>query len=174
MALLLSALGTDILRLLVGPEFELSRYIIPFSAFAYVLYGAYSIVASGLGIVGRSPLVATTMAVAAAAAVVLNLALIPPIGIFGAAVSTLASYLLLAVLSGAVSQRHFPVPWRLDRAVAILGVAGALSAAALLGPDHTLWRVGCALAYAPVLVLMRVVVPSEAIAVLRNLLRRGR
>jgi O-antigen/teichoic acid export membrane protein len=174
MALLLSALGTDILRLLVGPEFELSRFIIPFSAFAYVLYGAYSIVASGLGIVGRTPLVATIMAVAAASAVVLNLVLIPLIGIFGAAVSTLASYLLLAVLSGAVSQRHFPVPWRLDRAVAILGVAGALSAAALLGPDHALWRMGCALAYAPTLVLLRVVVPSDAIAVLRSLLRRGR
>jgi O-antigen/teichoic acid export membrane protein len=174
MALLLSALGTDVLRLLVGPEFELSRYIIPFSAFAYVLYGAYSIVASGLGIVGRTPLVATTMAVAAASAIVLNLVLIPVIGIFGAAVSTLASYLLLAVLSGAVSQRHFPVPWRVDRAVAILGVAGALSAAALLGPDHTLWRVGCVLAYAPVLVLMRVVMPSDAVAVLRTLLRRGR
>jgi len=173
MALLLSAMGTDVLRLLVGPEFELSRYVIPFSAFAYVLYGAYAIVASGLGIVGRTSLVATTMAVAAAAAVVLNLVLIPVIGIFGAAVSTLASYLLLAVLSGAVSQRHYPVPWRLGRAVAILAVAGALSTAALLGPDYTLWRVACVLAYAPILVALRIVVPSDAIAVLGGLLRRG-
>jgi O-antigen/teichoic acid export membrane protein len=172
MALLLSALGTDFLRLLVGPEFDLSRYIVPFSAFAYVLYGAYSIVASGLGIVGRTSLVATTMAVAAAAAVVLNVVLIPVIGIFGAAVSTLASYLLLVVLSGGVSQRHYPVPWRLGRAAAILGVAGGLSAAALLGPDHTLWRVGCVLAYAPILVVLRVVVPSDAIAVVGGLLRR--
>lgn len=172
-ALLLSALGTDILRLLVGPEFELSRYIIPFSAFSFVLYGAYTIVASGLGIVGRTPLVATTMAVAAVAAVIFNLALIPVLGIFGAAVSTLASYFLLAVLSGAVSQRHYPVPWRLGRAAIILGVAGVLSAAALLGPDHTLWRIGCVLAYAPILVALRVVVPSDALSVLRSLLRRG-
>jgi O-antigen/teichoic acid export membrane protein len=173
MALLLSALGTDILRLLVGPEFEQSRFVIPFSAFAYVLYGAYAIVSSGLAIVGRSSLVAATMGVAAASAVGLNLVLIPVIGIFGAATSTLASYLLLTVLSGGVSQRHYPVPWRLGRVSAILGVAGALSAAALLGPDHTLWRVGCLLAYAPILVALRVVVPSEARAVLGGLLRRG-
>ena len=72
MALLLSATGDRHPALLVGPEFELSRYIIPFSAFSFVLYGAYTIVTSGLGIVGRTPLVATTMAVAAASAVVFN------------------------------------------------------------------------------------------------------
>ena len=94
------------------------------------------------------------------------------IGIFGAAVSTSASYLLLAVLSGVVSQRHYPVPWQLGRATVVMGVAGALSAAALLGPDHTLWRIGCVLAYPPVLVALRVVVPSDARAALASLLRR--
>ena len=170
-ALLLSAMGTDALRLLVGPEFELSRFIVPFSAFAYVLYGAYTIATSGLGIVGRTSLVATTMA-AAAAAVVMNVILIPVIGIFGAALSTLLSYLLLTVLSGGASQRYYPVPWQLGRAVIVLGVGGALSAAALLGPDHTLWRLACLLAYAPVLVAARVVVLSDARAALRSLLSR--
>ena len=172
-ALLLSATGTDALRLLVGPEFELSRFIVPFSAFAYVLYGAYTIATSGLGIVGRTSLIATTMAVAAAAAVIMNVLLIPVIGIYGAALSTLASYLLLALLSGAASQRHYPVPWQLGRALAVLGIAGGLSAAALFGPDHTLWRVGCVLAYVPLLLAGRVVAPSEARAVLDSLLRRG-
>lgn len=171
-ALLLSAMATDLFRLLVGPEFEASRFVVPFSAFAYVLYGAYTIGASGLGMVGRTAPLATTMAVAAAAAVLLNVLLIPVIGILGAAVSTLASYLLLAVLSGAVSQRHYPVPWQLGRASAILGLAGALSAAALLGPDHTLWRLGCALAYMPILLASRVVVPSEAGEVVARLLGR--
>ena len=172
-ALLLSGIGTDVLRFLVGPEFELSRFIVPFSAFAYVLYGVYTITTSGLGIVGRTPLVATTMAIAAAAAVVMNVALIPVIGMFGAAVSTLVSYALLAGLSGWVSQRHYPVPWQLGRAVAILLVAGGLSAAALFGPDHALWRIGCVLAYAPILIATRVVAPSEARTVLGSLLRGG-
>ncbi len=112
------------------------------------------------------------MAVAAASAVVMNLVLIPLIGIFGAALSTLLSYLLLALLSGGASQRHYPVPWQLGRGAVILGIGGALSAAALLGPDHTLWRVACLLAYPPILVAARVVVPSEARAALASLLRR--
>jgi O-antigen/teichoic acid export membrane protein len=172
-ALLLSALGTDVLRVLVGPEFELSRFIVPFSAFAYVLYGVYTITASGLGIAGRSSLVAMTMAVAAASAVVMNVALIPAIGMFGAAVSTLVSYALLAALSGTVSQRHYPVPWQLGRAAAILGIGGGLSAAALVGPDHALWRIGCVLAYAPILLATRLVEPSEARAVIGSMRRRG-
>ena len=172
-ALLLAGLGTDALRLLVGPEFELSRFIVPFSAFAYVLYGAYTITASGLGIVGRSALVATTMAVAAASAVAMNVALIPLVGMFGAALSTLVSYAFLAVLSGAVSQRHYAVPWQLGRAAGILGIGGVLSAAALLGPDHALWRIGCVLAYAPILLATRLIEPSDARAVVRSLLRRG-
>ena len=171
-ALALSAIGTDALRFLVGPEFEDSRYIIPFSAFAYVLYGAYSIAASGLGIVGRSGLVAVTMGVAAAACVLMNLALIPLLGMFGAAISTLGGYLVLAVLSGSVSQRYYAVPWQLGRAAVIILLAGGLSAAALLGPDHALWRIACAAAYLPLLFGLRVVHPSQARTVLR-LLRRG-
>lgn len=171
-ALLLSAVGTDALRLLVGPEFEQSRYIVPFSAFAYVFYGAYSVAASGLGIVGRSGLVAVTMMLAAGASLILNLALIPVLGIFGAAVSTTASYLLLLLLSGFVSQRHYPVPWQLGRDAAIVAVAGALSVAALLGPDHALWRIGCVIAYMPVLFGVGVVRPSQARTLLALLRRR--
>lgn len=161
-ALLVSAIGTDALRILVGPEFEESRYIVPFSSFAYVMYGSYSIVSAGLGIVGRSGLVAITMAVGAAVSLVLNLALIPFLGMYGAAVSTLASYGLVAVLTGIVSQRYYPVPWQLGRAFLVLGVAGGLGVAALLGPDHPLWRLGCVVAYPALLLSLRIVRIADA------------
>lgn len=160
-ALLLSALGTDALRILVGPEFEQSRFIVPFSAFAYVLYGVYMIGASGLSIVGRTGIVAATMGVSALAGLVMNLALIPVLGMFGAAISTTISYGILALASGVIGQRHYPVPWQLGRGTAIIALAAALSAAALLGPDHPLWRVGCVAAYAPILVGLRIVDPSQ-------------
>lgn len=171
-ALLLSALGTDILRILVGPDFEESRFIVPFSAFAYVLYGAYTIVASGLSIVGRSGLLAASMGVAAALTLILNLLLIPIIGIYGAAASTLAGYLVLAVLAGALSQRLYPVPWQMGRATAVVAIAGALSAAALLGPDHALWRIGCAVLYVPLLLGLGLVRVSQGRALLDVLRRR--
>lgn len=171
-ALFVSAIGTDALRILVGTAFEDSRFIVPFSSFAYVLYGSYSIVSAGLGIVGRSGLVAITMGVGAAASLVLNLALIPVLGMYGAALSTLASYGLVAVLTGAVSQRHYPVPWQLGRAALILGVAGGLSVAALLGPDHPVWRLGCAAAYPALLLAMGIVRVDDGRRLLRAITGR--
>ncbi len=170
-ALLLSALGTDAIRILAGPAFEESRYIVPFSAFAYVLYGAHAIVASGLSIVGRSKLVAAAMGVAAAATVILNLVLIPFIGIYGAAVSTAVGYVLLVTVSGAVSQRHYPVPWQIGRAHAVLGLGVGLAAAALLGPDHVAWRLLCVAAY-PVLLLGLRIVHLDGARTLLAVLRR--
>ncbi|HSK92562.1 MAG TPA: oligosaccharide flippase family protein [Candidatus Angelobacter sp.] len=170
-ALLLSALGTDAIRVLAGPDFEASRYVVPFSAFAYVLYGAHAIVASGLSITGRSGLVAGAMGIAASASVLLNLALIPFLGMYGAAISTLVGYLLLAAVSGTLGQRQYPVPWQLGRAALVLAVAGGLAVAALLGPDHVLWRLACVAAYAPILLGLRVIHPAGArtlIAVLRR------
>ncbi|MGH2383701.1 MAG: hypothetical protein ACRDGB_01425, partial [Candidatus Limnocylindria bacterium] len=64
---------------------------------------------------------------------------------------------VLAALSGVLGQRHYPVPWQLGRAVAIVILAAGLSAAALLGPDHAAWRVGCIVAYVPLLVVLRIV-----------------
>ena len=171
-ALLLSALGTDILRFLVGPAFEESRFIVPFSAFAYVMYGAYTIGATGLSIVGRSSLVALTMGAAAALTVVLNLLLIPTLGMYGAALSTVAGYLVLALLTGTVSQRHYRVPWQLGRAAAALVIAAGLSAAALLGPDNALWRIACVLPYVPLLLLLRVVSIAQGRTLLGVVRRR--
>ena len=170
-AVALSALGTDAIRLLAGPAFEESRYIVPFSAFSYVLYGAHAIVASGLSIVGRSTLVAASMGAAAVATVVLNIVLIPAFGIYGAAVSTAVGYALLVVLSGAASQRHYPVPWQTGRAALIVGVGIGLTAAALLGPDHLGWRLACVAAYPAVLLALRVV-DLEGLRTLVALLRR--
>jgi O-antigen/teichoic acid export membrane protein len=171
-ALFLSAIGTDVIRLLFPPAFEESRFIVPFSAFGFVLYGAYTIVATGLNIVGRSGLIATSMIAAAAVAFGLNLVLIPLLGMYGAAISTVVGYGLLAILAGWQSQRHYPVPWQLVRAVVILGLAAALSALALLGPDNPLWRIGAILLYPPILIGAGIVRPTQARQLLRVLRRQ--
>lgn len=171
-ALVLSAIATDAIALLLPPGFEDARYIVPFSAFAFVLYGAYTVLASGLSIVGRSGIVATMMLIAAGIALGLNVVLIPLLGMYGAAISTVVGYSLLATLAGWQSQRHYPVPWQLPRAVAILGLAAGLSALALLGPDHPLWRLGTILLYPPILIGTGLVRPTQARQLLQVLRRR--
>ena len=83
-----------------------------------------------------------------------------------------AGYGLLVILAGWQSQRLYPVPWQLGRAVVILGLAVALSALALLGPDQTLWRVGTILLYPPILIGTGIVRPTQARQLLRVILRR--
>lgn len=156
-ALGLSALSTDLLRLLFQPAFEPSRFVVPFSAFAYVLYGTYTIGATGLNVEGRTRILPLTLGAVAIGNVALNLVLIPSFGYMGAAVSTLISYGLLALSTTVVGQRYYPVPWDLPRIAGAVSLAMGLAAAALLGPDHVAWRLGCIAAYPALVVLLRIV-----------------
>ncbi|MDQ6682754.1 MAG: oligosaccharide flippase family protein [Chloroflexota bacterium] len=165
-ALTLSAAGTDAIRELLGTSFSPGRFVVPFSAFAYVLSGIYTISAVGLNLKSQTRWLPLTLGVAAIGNVALNLFLIPAFGLMGAAYSTLVSYLALAVLSGLMSQRYYPIRWQLWRVATALGLAFALAEASLLGPDQLWWRLLTILAYPPLVVLLRIVRPAE----LRSLL----
>lgn len=167
-ALGLAAIGTDVIRVLVGPAFEDSRLIVPFSAFAYVLYGVYTITSVGVNIRSQTRWVPVYLGVAAAAGVGINLVLIPLVGMMGAALATIVSYALLAVLSATVSGRYYPVAWDVPRVVGALALGMTLSAAALLGPDNPLWRLTCIALY-PVMAIVLRIAPIRS---LRSLLQQ--
>ena len=171
-ALALSCLATDVLRLLFRPEYGPGRFVVPFSAFAYVCYGLYSIGATGLNLASKTRWLPVTLGISALANIALNLLLVPAIGYMGAAVSTLVCYALLAVLSGMISQRYYPVPWDLPRTIGAFLLALGLAAAALLGPDHVAWRVGCLIAYPALVVLLRIVSIQDVAVVVRSVLRQ--
>ncbi len=170
-ALGISALATDAFRILLTPGFEDGRFVTPFSAFAFVGYGLFTILTTGINLAGRTRWLPLIMGAAAAANFVLNLALIPALGYLGAAVSTLLGYALLAVIGGMVSQRAYPVRWELGRVSVVLGLAMALAAAALLGPDHVVWRLATIVTY-PAAVVGLGIVPRRYAAELIGLIRR--
>lgn len=168
LALGLGALGTDAIRLLLTPAFEEGRYVTPFSAFAYVCYGIFTIVTTGLNLESQTRRVPLIMGLAAIANVLLNVALIPVLGFMGAAISTLASYGLLAASGGIVSQRVYPVPWDLPRVGLLMAMGLGLAGAALIGPDHALWRVGCVALY-PALAIGLRLIPRDVLNGLASL-----
>lgn len=170
--LAISALATDVLRLLVGPAFADSRLVVPFSAFAYVLYGVYSVVAVGLNIRSQTRWVSLAMGIAAALSIGLNLLLIPLVGMLGAALATLVAYAVLAVTTAAFGQRYYPVPWDVTRVAGTMVAGMILAAAALLGPDLLLWRMATIAVFPLVLIATRIVSPDE-IRAARRLIRRG-
>jgi O-antigen/teichoic acid export membrane protein len=170
-ALGLSAFGIDAIRLLLPAGTEAARVIVPFSSFGYVLYGVYSIAATGLMLTNRPRHLLLTMSLAAGANVVMNLALIPSIGIIGAGISTLAGYGLLAASTGVLAHRYLPLPWRWADVIVPLGTGLALAAAAILGPDLLAWRVACVLVY-PAVALAGGWVPAPVVGYILRLARR--
>ena len=156
-AVALAAIGTDAIRLLLTPGFDDARYIVPFSAFGMVLYGVYTIVATGLNLSSHTGWLPITVGAAALANLALNLLLVPGLGMIGAGISTIAGYALLAVGTGLAGQRHYPVGWDLPRVIGTLAVGGGLAAASLLGPDLLAWRLACIAAYPLAVVALRIV-----------------
>jgi O-antigen/teichoic acid export membrane protein len=172
-ALGLSALGTDAIRLLLPPAFDAARFVVPFASFAYVAYGIYTIAGTGLNLESQTRWLPVIIGIAAIGAVGLNLALVPSLGYIGAAISTLVTYGVLAVLTGYVGQRYYPVPWPLVPVVGGFILGFGLAAAALVGPDNPLWRLGCFVIYLPLLVALRLVRLEELIVARDALLRRS-
>src|SRR5438105_1438174 len=160
-ALALSVFGTDAVRLLLGPDFEAGRFVIPFSAFGYLLYGLYSIAGTGLNVSSQTRWLPITVASAAAANVAINLTAIPLFGFMAAAWSTLLSYALLALLTGIAAQRYYPVPWDYPRLLGTLGLALGLAAAGLLGPDLFVWRLACFVAFPVALVVSGILARTD-------------
>ncbi len=167
-----SALGTDVIRILLTPEFEAGRFVVPFSAFGAVLYAIYTLTGTGLNVAAKTGWVGATFVAAAALNIGLNVALIPPFGFMGAAYSTIAGYVFLATTTGILSGRFYPIPWELPQLAAALGIGFALAMASLLGPDLFVWRLACIVAYIPMLMALRVVSVADVRALRTVLLRR--
>jgi O-antigen/teichoic acid export membrane protein len=79
-----------------------------------------------LGRTGRTEFNFPAAAAALVANVVLNLILVPPLGIVGAALALVASYVVVLVLMYVFTQRLFPVPYEWGRLARVLATSAAL------------------------------------------------
>jgi O-antigen/teichoic acid export membrane protein len=126
-ALALTLLSPWIVDLLATDEFAESSRVVGPLAFSTVSYAAYIVVAIGVGRARRTQFNWVVTGVAALVNVALNLALIPPYGMIGAAIATVAAYSTMAVGMAWWSQRIYPVPYQWRRvgtaALAAVGLA---------------------------------------------------
>jgi O-antigen/teichoic acid export membrane protein len=105
-------LRQDIALILLGPEFRDGSIVMP-AVLAGVFCGNIGTFAhKPFEIAGRTRLMVTAGFTAAAANIAFCFALIPAVGLVGAAYATLLAYLLYAVLVGALGRRI--IPWRLN------------------------------------------------------------
>ena len=109
----LAAVGGDLLRLLASEKYDAGAEVVSYVVAGMALGGVSSLLSAGLYIHKKTGVLMLLVAAATALNLVLNVMLIPPFGIKGAAIATLVSYAVLALLMLAVSRRRFPitVPW---------------------------------------------------------------
>jgi O-antigen/teichoic acid export membrane protein len=160
LALGLGLLAPWLVRVLATPEFyEGSRVVAPL-AFGGMAYAAYIVMAIGVGRAKRTQFNWVITGAAAVLNVVLNLILIPPYGMIGAAVATVAAYVLMFAAMTWYAQRVFPTPYQWRRvATAVAAAVGLLLAGKAAGGLAV--AVALSLAYPLVLLPLGFYLPAE-------------
>lgn len=121
-----------IVRALAAPKFFESYEAVGLVSAAVTLYALYMVMVVILGRTGRTEFNFPAAIGALVTNVALNLILVPPLGIVGAGISLVASYLVVVALMYWFTQRLFPVPYEWGRLARVVLVSAAIVAAAEL------------------------------------------
>ena len=146
--LAVAVLGGDLLAALTpkNPAFRAAAPVIPVVALAYLLHGVFLLTSIGIGIEKKARYYPMVTAAAAATNVAANFALIPRLGMMGAAWATVLSYAVMAGLGFLFSRRLFPIPFEARRFIHAVAAGGALFAVFRLAPASPVLRVAFELA----------------------------
>jgi O-antigen/teichoic acid export membrane protein len=126
-----------IVRLLAAPRFFGAHRVLGLLATGIALYALYLVQVIILGRTGRTGLSLPATGVGVVMNLALNLALVPPLGIVGAGIALVASYLAILIVTYLLTQRLFAVPYEWGRLALAASLAAALAAAGTLAiPDR--------------------------------------
>ena len=171
LALALAALSPWIVRLLASdPAYHPGSRVVALLAFGTAAYAAYIVMAIGVGRARRTQFNWVIAGAAALVNIALNVVLIPRYEMIGAAVATLAAYVVLFAGMTYWAQRVYPVAYQWRRVATAAGAAVALTLAAKLLDAPLPVAFALALAYPVVLLPLGFYLPAER-ARLRALLR---
>jgi O-antigen/teichoic acid export membrane protein len=136
-------------RTLIGKDFLPGLVVVPIILLAYLFNGIYVNLWAGLYIEEKTKYFPYVTGAGALVNVAVNLALIPVLGIVGAALATMASYVVMAAGLFYFAQKFYPIPYEYGKIFKILaaifisgiiyyymyfhGGMGVLSKFALLG-----------------------------------------
>jgi O-antigen/teichoic acid export membrane protein len=160
LALALGLLAPWLVELLTTPQYQEGERVVAPLAFGGMAYAAYIVMAIGVGRAKRTQFNWAITGLAAAVNVALNLILIPPYGMMGAAAATVAAYAVMFAAMTWYAQRVFPTPyqWRRVGTAVVAAVALLLAGKALGGLAVAL---ALALAYPVALLLLGFFLPEE-------------
>ena len=104
---------------LLGSSYWSGLDMVPIILFAYLINGIYVIFSAGIYIEEKSLYVPFITGGGAAINIITNILLIPVIGIYGAALATLAAYLVMAIGYFIVTQKFYQIDYEWDKILKI-------------------------------------------------------
>jgi O-antigen/teichoic acid export membrane protein len=122
----------DVISIMAAPEFHDAYLYVPVLVLAYMTFGAYSFIQFGILYQKKTKYLAYNTMGVALLSLVSNFVLIPRIGVWGAAITTILSFLLLLASAYHFAQRLYCIPYETGRLVRMSLVAVALYAGSLL------------------------------------------
>src|SRR5436190_546063 len=144
-----------------GTGFGRAADAVALLAFAATAYAGYTVVAIGIGRARQTQFNWVVSGIAAVINIVLNVILIPPYGMIGAAISTAAAYLALFLGMVLNSQRVYPVDYQWRRVATLAAVAVCLTVAGSVPDVPLAVAILIALAYPLVLLPLGFYLPAE-------------
>jgi O-antigen/teichoic acid export membrane protein len=155
-----------LLRFFAASKFFDAYEVVGLIAAAVTLYSLYMVMVVILGRTGRTEYNFPAAIAALVSNVALNLLLVPPLGIVGAGLALVASYVVVIALMYLFTQRLFPVPYEWGRLARVLFAAAALVGLGELvlpasGLGGFVGRLALALLYPPLLLLLGFFTPEE-------------
>jgi len=159
LAATIAILAPDLIALIAPPEWRAAADVSVVVAFASAANAAGLMLASGIYLARDTRAMPLITLAAAGVNVALNVALIPRVGIMGAAWATLGAYVTLAILIGIVARRRSPLRLDLPRLGAVGAVAiGLTLASRMTGPSSepmaAAWHLALAAAAAATIALL--------------------
>jgi O-antigen/teichoic acid export membrane protein len=119
-------LAQYLIRFFAAPKFFDAYEVVGLIAAAVTLYALYMVMVVVLGRTGRTEYNFPAAIAALVSNVALNLLLVPPLGIVGAGLALVGSYLVVVALMYWFTERLFPVPYEWGRLARVLFAAAAL------------------------------------------------
>jgi O-antigen/teichoic acid export membrane protein len=104
---------------IIHPNYWIGLNIVPVVLAAYLLNGLALTFSAGIYIEKKTLFLPITTIISAITNVVINILLIPKMGIMGAAIATLLSYLVMALSTFYFSQKIYPIQYELSRILII-------------------------------------------------------
>ncbi len=145
-------------RQLLRNDYLSGMNIIPVILFAYIFQGMYTNFIAGIYIKERNKVLPLITGIGAVVNIIVNILLIPILGIMGAALATLAAYAVMAYAIYLPSKKAYPVPYEWKR----IGLL-ALDIGAIFALERVLVLTGVVTDLLPIL-LLRIALSITAIA----------